>query len=216
MLICSSFSRENGHLLLICSSLSTSQLFKKIPRHPSLPPEVNSRCLDGIFCGNKYRTSAGKLWSQDLKYLIVNNAAKKVVIYIFYHIPALGEQRSMSILQWSHQIGQAEQNNHHLANHFNLIRGQLYKIHQNAEKCLLHLKTKVHRTIFAGFCVGGTFPFGPHLAFCAEIVGISWLFQAWSIHHVWHLMAPRETAVSEVEGAWKICGIYIYTHVYII
>ena len=36
LLICSSFSRENGHLLLICSSLSTSQLGQE-------------KC--GFFCG---------------------------------------------------------------------------------------------------------------------------------------------------------------------
>ena len=32
LLICSSFSRENGHLLLICSSLSTSQKQKTYPK----------------------------------------------------------------------------------------------------------------------------------------------------------------------------------------
>ena len=30
LLICSSFSRENGHLLLICSSLSTTQVYLQI------------------------------------------------------------------------------------------------------------------------------------------------------------------------------------------
>ena len=32
LLICSSFSRENGHLLLVCSSLSTSQVTTKLSK----------------------------------------------------------------------------------------------------------------------------------------------------------------------------------------
>ncbi len=36
LLICSSFSRENGHIFLICSSLSTAQFKNSFPKNPAL------------------------------------------------------------------------------------------------------------------------------------------------------------------------------------
>ncbi len=55
LLICSSFSRENGHPLLICSSLSTSQSFlssisRVLRSHPHLEgtPDVSPTVYEGI------------------------------------------------------------------------------------------------------------------------------------------------------------------------
>ena len=47
LLICSSFSRENGHPLLICSSLSTAQFYRTVLRLPS-PPEAIPQSTKGF------------------------------------------------------------------------------------------------------------------------------------------------------------------------
>ena len=91
LLIRSSFSGENDHLFLICSSLSTAQLLKRIFNKP-----FTQRTLNWICQPQKKNPSKLMVWSPNLCWVWEDQVYSENVVYHFcgdHFLPILRVQK---------------------------------------------------------------------------------------------------------------------------